>query len=129
MDDLCDCDPPGLAAAGRAPGILVTMDDAPELSVREGYAPPSGLPTGSCITTALADGTFRIDHADPRVLISAELIDDITDHPTENAFVDLTGCETFIGGLLKISGVNRTVIYRLTDWIPAIRSFVGEWPD
>jgi hypothetical protein len=101
----------------------------PELAVRPGCAPPGELPRGDFIWSSLADGTIRIDHADPRILISAELLDAICDDPPPHAWLDLAGCTTYDGGLLKISGVNRTVIYRLVSYVPAVRGYIAEWPD
>ena len=79
--------------------------------------------------TSSGDGSVRIDRADPHILISAELLDHIADHPQPWAWLDTAGCETFIGALLRINGINRKVIYRITGWIPRIRGFIAEWPD
>jgi hypothetical protein len=100
-----------------------------ELSVTDGMPPPAGLPQGECITTVLPDGGLRIDRADPRILISTELIDMIADNPSPLARLDTTGCQTFIGALLKIDAANRQVVYRITGWLPRIRGFTAEWPD
>lgn len=87
---------------------------------------PPGAPTG--VFTASGDlDALVIEHADPRVVISAELIDHIVDHPHPAAFVDLAGCDTYIGALLKIRGANRNVVYRLAGWYPSIRGFLGEF--
>jgi hypothetical protein len=102
-----------------------------ELAVRPGWpsSAAAGLPRGELIFTRLADGSLRIDHADPRILISAELLDIIVDNPAPSAWVDLAGCTTYDGGLLKISAINRTVIYRIVEYVPAVRGFIAEWPD
>jgi len=105
-----------------------------ELTVTDGMPPPGDLPTGECILTSLHDdkgniAAVRIDHADPRILISAELLDAVVDDPTPNAWLDLAGCTTYDGALLKIHGVNRTVIYRITGYVPHVRGYIGEWPD
>lgn len=104
-----------------------------ELALRDGYLTPHDLPRGDCIMTRLYgdDGTIRlrIDHADPRILISAELLDGVADHPTPHARLDLAGCTTYDGAVLKISAVNRTVIYRITEYVPAIHGYIAEWPD
>jgi hypothetical protein len=87
---------------------------------------PPGAPTG--VFTCHGDlDELVVDQADPRLVISAELIDHIADHPHPNAFLDVTGCRDFIGALLKIRGVNRNVVYRLTGWYPSIRGFLGEF--
>lgn len=101
----------------------------PELAVRDGMTPPADLPRGEVICTCLGDGSIRIDHADPRVLISAGLLDMIVDNPSPHAWVDFAGCTTYDGGLLRINGVNRTVIYRIVTWVPSVRAFIAEWPD
>ena len=88
---------------------------------------------GECVITRLydrADGVaLRVDRADPRILINAELVDEIADNPGPAAVLDASGCETYIGALLKIRAVNRNVIYRLTGWLPRERAFIAEWPD
>lgn len=90
---------------------------------------PPDLPAGEFWATPLSEDSIRIDRADPHILISATLLDDIADHPSPWAWLDTTGCETFIGALLRINGVNRKVIYRITGWFPGSRCFIGEWPD
>lgn len=87
---------------------------------------PPGAPTGVFYCTGDLD-ELVIEHADPRLVISAELLDHIADHPHPRAFVDFTGCHDYMGALLKIRGVNRTVIYRLTGWLPSIRGFTAEF--
>jgi hypothetical protein len=87
---------------------------------------PPGAPSGTFRAHGELD-ELVIDHADPRLVIGAELVDHIVDNPHPRAFVDLAGCKDYMGALLKIRGVNRTVIYRLTDWYPSIRAFLGEF--
>ncbi|SRR6266566_2387945 len=115
-----------------------------ELAVTDGMPPPADLPRGECICTRLDDGTIRIDQADPRILISGELLDAIARHGviadgTEalalNAWLDTTGCmpppwrATYRGAVLKICGVNRTVIYRIGEYVPRVDGYAAEWPD
>jgi len=108
-----------------------------ELTVTDGMPPPADLPAGDCIMTRLADGTVRIDHADPRILISAELLYGITDVLKPPPGVSLrwpspppaSGRFLFNGAVLTIRGVNRTVIYRITEYVPRVRGYIGEWPD
>jgi hypothetical protein len=100
-----------------------------ELALRDGYLTPHGLPDGQCIVTSLPGRQIRIDHADPRILISAELLDAIADKPDDTVWLDLTGCSTYDGSLLKVNAVNRTVIYRIVAYVPAIHGYIGEWPD
>jgi len=103
-----------------------------ELAVTDGMPPPGDLPHGDCICTRLADGSIRIDRADPRVLIAAEVLAEIFIKPM--AGVSLSpehpgGHGYGVGTLLKICGVNRTVIYRITDYLPRVHAYVAEWPD
>jgi hypothetical protein len=107
---------------------VVTFTHPPELAVTDGLPPPSDLPRGQFAVTAVGDG-YRIDRADPRVLISALLLDGIADHPEPWAWLDTSGCTTYMGALLRLTGTNRKVIYRITGWLPRIRAFIGEWPD
>ena len=96
--------------------------------------------------TRLDDGSLRIDHADPRVLISGGLLDSFPiaadsfgvtpDGPAlmleHHAWLDTAGCTDgsgYVGAVLHIHGVNRLVIYRITDYVPRVRGYVGEWPD
>lgn len=110
-------------------------------AARDGTPPPENLPRGECICTRLDGGDIRIDQADPRVLISGELLDNIArfgdsgqpvDCLTLNAWLDTAGCKPghgYVGAVLKISGVGRQVIYRITDMVPRINGYIGEWPD
>jgi hypothetical protein len=115
-----------------------------ELAVRDGFTPPADLPRGECIMTSLPDGGIRIDQADPRILISGELLDTVArfgdddlagDWLPLNAYLDMTGCmpppyrATYVGAVLKIDGVNRTVIYRIVDYVARVHGYIGQWPD
>jgi hypothetical protein len=91
--------------------------------------PPADLPRGECIMTSLPDGSIRIDQADPRILISAELLDAIAAAPTRNTWLDRTGGPHLQDALLKIHGVNRTVTYRIVDYVPSVKGYIGQWPD
>ena len=96
-----------------------------------------GMPRGECTITRLADGSFRIDHADPRILISAPLLYEIADNGSPWASVSAEppprehwdGHGAMEGALLKICAVNRTVIYRIGEYVPRIHGYIGEWPD
>ena len=118
--------------------------ELPELAVRPGHAPPGDLPRGECITMSLPGGRIRVDRADPQVLISAELLDSVArfgdgdlsgDWTALNAELDTAGCcdcmmaGDYTGAVLRISGVNRQVVYRITGYVPAVHGYVGEWPD
>jgi hypothetical protein len=115
-----------------------------ELAVTDGMPPPDDLPRGECIVTALPGGGLRVDHADPRILISGEVLDAISrsgldaltvDSLALNARLDTAGCmpppwrATYCGAVLHINGVNQQVVYRITGYLPRINAYVGEWPD
>lgn len=99
-----------------------------ELAVTDGMPPPAGLPDGELIIHRVKDSLW-IAHADPRILISAELLDAIADGDCGPAWLDLAGCTTYDGGLLKINGTNRTVIYRIGEYVPRVHGYIAEWPD
>lgn len=106
-----------------------------ELAARDGMPPPADLPQGECIVTRLDDGTLRVDRADPRILISGELLYEIATESSPWASIlpppgnQWDGAGTLEGALLKICGVNQTVIYRVGQYFPRIRAYIGEWPD
>jgi hypothetical protein len=100
-----------------------------ELSGTDGLPPPGDLPQGDFWATTLADGSIRIDRADPRILISGELLDQF---PSSHVQLDTAACRPghgYVGAVLKINGINRTVIYRIVDMVPRINGYIGEWPD
>lgn len=79
------------------------------------------------------DGTLTIDHADPRVTFSAEIIDEAAFGRAHRSvtitMLNYTVPNGHVGALLKIQAANRNVVYRLTEWLPVIRAYVGEWPE
>jgi hypothetical protein len=116
----------------------------PELAVRHGHVPAGDVPQGECIITSLPGGGIRVDHADPRVLISGELLESIArfgdSDPSGgwlalNAQLDTTDCcdcmmqDDYTKAVLKISAVNRTVIYRIVTYVPSVHGYIAEWPD
>lgn len=103
-----------------------------ELAVRDGRTPPADLPRGECIVTRLDDGSIRIDQADPRVLISAELLNEIADGSGRpHAWLDLrvSGMFHLVGAVLHINAVNQQVVYRITEYVPSVHGYIGQWPD
>lgn len=106
-----------------------------ELAARDGLPPPEGLPDGECILTTSADGGIHVDRADPRILISAEWFEKCRPSPAVEVTVDLGHDAIYEcfppveGALLKIHGINRTVVYRITEYVPRIRGYIAEWPD
>jgi hypothetical protein len=104
---------------------------AAELAVRDGYPPPGDLPRGECIVT-MVDGTINVRHADPRVLISAELLAEVYIAPSPGVSLspECPGGRGYgVGAVLRIEAVNCTVIYRITEYVPAVHGYIGEWPD
>ena len=90
---------------------------------------PVGAPKGTVTVTRISDPAdpgswpdYRIDHADPSIVISAELLDHYASgngHP----------CVSLTDGVLRMEAVNRTVIYRIGEYLPAIHAYAAEWPD
>lgn len=93
----------------------------------------AGAQYGEFLVSSLYDSEghkyVHIDRADPCVLITAEFVDEVADHPSEWAWLDTAGCETFMGAVLHLVGINRTVIYRLTGWEPHRWLYTAQWPD
>lgn len=105
-----------------------------ELAVSDGMPPPSGLPGGQCVITRLEDGRLRIDQADPRVLISAEVLTMTCAFPGPGVTVSApqpgaNGTPSWLGAVLRVEGVNRTVVYRIVRYVPEVNGYVGQWPD
>lgn len=79
---------------------------------------------GEFRTTQLHEnGTVRlfIDRADPRVLISAAIVD--AARAGDSPFLTLDD------DLLRITAENRTVLYRLGEKSVSSLAYVAEWPD
>lgn len=103
-----------------------------ELAFRDGMRPPADLPRGECTLTRLEDGGIRINQADPRVLISAELLNAIADgYCTPHAWLDLrvSGMFYLVGAVLHVNGVNQQAVYRITEYVPSVHGYIGQWPD
>jgi hypothetical protein len=86
---------------------------------------PAAAPTGTCVIKRLddpLDGTrLWIDHADPQIMVSAELLDEISRSPSPGVSLK--------DGVLRIVAENRTVIYRIGEYFAAIHAYAAEWPD
>jgi hypothetical protein len=72
-----------------------------------------------------------IERADPRVVISFQLLDtivrreclpEVTIRPREYGF-------SWAGAVLRIEAANRTLVYRLTECVPRYLGWIMEWPD
>jgi hypothetical protein len=83
---------------------------------------------GDCIFTRhddlLAGPSITVDRADPRILISTELLDELTQGPEPSEVV------TMQDDVVTIHAHNRTVVYRLRRDVPTPPFLVAaEWPD
>jgi hypothetical protein len=103
---------------------------------------PRGMSDPVLLCAELAvDDELIVDQADPRILINAELLCEVAiaggDPRITLTFADdpppglWSGAfpHNPLGALLRIEGVNRTVIYRITEWGILQDVFVAEWPD
>jgi hypothetical protein len=91
---------------------------------------PPHAPRGGCHLTRIDDPIdgprLQIDHADPRVTISAELLGEIEDAQARDmAFPGVS----LRDGVLRIEAINRTVIYRIGEYLAPIHAYAAEWPD
>jgi hypothetical protein len=87
---------------------------------------------GECVIRALYDPLdglqLHIQRADPVIRITPELLAEVPAPPSEHP-------ATFDGKVLRIRGVNRTVIYRIRDVMEPVPGhfgmwdYIGEWPD
>ena len=64
-------------------------------------------------------------HAEPRVTFAAGLLGYVRRGSMPGAYLDRPA----VGGTLRITARNRTVIYRLTGQDEEHGTFTGEWPD
>jgi hypothetical protein len=79
---------------------------------------------GECILALVEDNRVRVDHADPRVLIACDLVHDIrAGKKPRGKGITLTG------DILRIAGVNRTVVYRISAERHDPYNYLAEWPD
>lgn len=65
--------------------------------------------------------TLTIEHADPRIVITDELLSEI-------AAGNSRFC-TLRDGVLRIEGTNRTVVYRIGEYRLVPNVHYAEWPD
>ena len=102
--------------------------------------PPAGI--GDCALTshrdpATGEYALTIDHADPRILISASLLREAFEaHDPACAechvhvrLADVIPYEDiYLGATIRMEGTNRTVLYRITGRHDEY-AYIGEWPD
>jgi hypothetical protein len=78
---------------------------------------------------------LHIVAADPRALISEELLDRFRVHPgrcndTGRTCGDEVSLQVVDGAeVLTIQAANRTLVYRVGEHLPDRRAYVIEWPD
>lgn len=85
----------------------------------------STAPVGECVLTRIGRTGIRVDQADPVICIHPEIVDEL------RAGQYAPGV-TFDGDVLRIHGMNRTVVYRLGELTrdPCGRLvYLAEWPD
>jgi hypothetical protein len=99
------------------------------------------LPSGECIAWPTGTGDqFTISRADPRIMISGEMFRIWHDGPNVDGVTLRCACEDCpdaedpamhcpVGDVVTLRGVNRTVIYRITGYLPDVGCCVAEWPD
>jgi hypothetical protein len=100
---------------------------------------------GECVfTTHFPSGEpefYTIDHADPHILISDEILNEIRDNGCDGRVrldlpqrIDHQCPNTQPGWCFKdcivhFNAANRTVIYRIGDYIPERNTWEASWPD
>lgn len=94
---------------------------------------------GDCVVSEHRDPAgdgygLVIERADPVVLISDGILRDVLDNDDPERAATLTladivpADDIYLGAVLRIAGINQTVIYRITRrWDD--HTHVGEWPD
>lgn len=99
------------------------MSGRRELQLPDGWQGP-GLDAlvGEFVVHHEDDGTLTVVRADPRILISVELLEEFREGRR-------TPEVTVTGDVLRIEAANRTVIYRIGDEVPYMHAYYAEWPD
>jgi hypothetical protein len=67
------------------------------------------------------EGQLHILRADPTIRISRALLELMREYPDPRYTLD--------GDLLKLHGVNRTVVYRIGEKTEDGKHYRAEWPD
>lgn len=90
----------------------------------------ASLPQGNVIVHRDGD-RLRIEHADPRVVISFQLLDAIVrgdGHP-DVTITAAPGAAGWQDAVIRINAANRTLVYRLTECLGWYCGWIMEWPD
>lgn len=98
-----------------------------------------------CFTTHYPHGGpsfYTIDRADPHILISDEILNEIRDRVPDGVSLDIPlrsnsnhQCPDSQPGfcfkdcLVAFTAANRTVIYRVGDYLPERNAWEASWPD
>lgn len=78
---------------------------------------------GECIITRhWEDGSLTVDRADPRIHVSAVLLEAVRRGDGDPEV-------TLAGDVLRIDAANRKVIYRIGEKDPELDVYHAEWPD
>lgn len=80
------------------------------------------------------NGRLWVEHADPRTIITRELLDCIAAGPADGVTLTLAwnakpGCCLYLGAALRIEAANQTLVYRITKCSHEHRGYIAEWPD
>lgn len=116
-------------------------------SSRSGYTPEGG---GTCWLHRVG-GQLEIKHADPYICIRDETLRQLFVREPDNPWITLArpteghgspghmdgddschatpGMICFKDTVLRIKGANRTVIYRIGDYVREMRGWEARWPD
>jgi hypothetical protein len=90
---------------------------------------PNGDYDDGVIVSRHYEGTeswLEIIAAEPRAMFSGELLQQVR---SGQAGLDMSLDKLEIGGVLRIRGRNRSVLYRLVEENFQLDFFIGEWPD
>lgn len=85
---------------------------------------------GDCVVQSerhpLDGWALRILRADPRVLVDAAVLGQILNNHPDHPVQAIPQQDAVY---LRIRGVNRTVVYRIGEYLPERRAYVAQWPD
>lgn len=89
------------------------------------------LPQGECILQD-RDGQLWIARADPRIMITFQLLDEIVcgrSLPEVTIRHPDSATPSWKGSVIRIEAANRTVLYRLEECLNWCSCWTAEWPD
>lgn len=109
-----------------------------ELERMPGQPWPPDLPEGTFICSwrydRPCDRYLVVTHADPRLLISGELLETIIDAPSQYARVTRADggpahIDAMVGDVFHVYAENGHWAYRIESYVPQIHAWIAEWPD